>query len=384
MSEADSISFQSWRATGFSGEVLSSEPVLKELRDFVIDGYMRLARGGIEVGGVLFGEQKDNKIWVEAWRPIACEHSKGPSFDLSERDLVGFERMLSEAAADPSLAQLEIVGWFVSHTRSEIHIRPEELTFWNQHFGKEWQVALVLKPARFQPVRAGYFFRNDLGQIQVHASVEEFTLPADENKQRAEKNPLQPIPQRGGTAVVPALERWTPAVIIESPPLPEVEETRLVAERAELRSPQKRRRAWGMFFSIIAGALLGSIVRIGLVYYWDTHPDSLGLKLNGQANELLVQWDREQIRQLNGQSGEITISEDNRTLVKAIDGEALRLGTFAYQTQAADVKVRLRVFREGHVAVVESARFLTTPTPPPVEAIVEALASRRSERRKTR
>ena len=142
-----------------------------------------------------------------------------------------------------------------------------------------------------------------------------------------------------------------------------------------------------MFFSVIAGALLGSIVRIGLVYYWDTHPDSLGLKLNGQAAELLVQWDREQIRQLNGQSGEITISEDNRTLVKAIDGEALRLGTFAYQTQAADVKVRLRVFRDGHLAVVESARFLTTPAPapPPVDDEVdEAPVSRRRERKKSR
>ena len=109
MSEADSNSFHSWRATGFSGEVLSSATVLQELRDFVIDGYLRLTRGGIEVGGVLFGVREGSRIWVHAWRPIACEHSFGPGFELSQKDVTGFAEMRNLASQDPELVGLEPV-----------------------------------------------------------------------------------------------------------------------------------------------------------------------------------------------------------------------------------------------------------------------------------
>ena len=361
MAEADSISFHSWRAPGFSGEIFTSESILKELRDFAVDGYLRLSRGGIEVGGVMFGEKEGTSIWVIAWRPIACEHLYGPSFHLSEKDIAGVAETIAQATADPELEGLEPVGWFVSHTRSELHIRPTELEFWDQCFGGERQVALVLKPARFQPVRAGYFFRNDLGHVAVEGPACEFTLPADEPKPRTELQ-LRPVPQMGGTAAAPALERRQQAVMLDTVP---DEERTFLRERAQLRSPKKRRKAWGLILSVIAGALLGSIVRIGLMYYWDTHPDSLGLKLKGQQAELLVQWDREQINQLKGMSGEITITEDNMSLVKAINAEDLKLGSFVYYTQAHDVKVELRVFRDGRASIMETARLLTQPPPPP-------------------
>ena len=49
-------------------------------------GLKKLAKGGLEVGGVLFGTRAEGLIRILAVRPIECEHRFGPSFVLSATD----------------------------------------------------------------------------------------------------------------------------------------------------------------------------------------------------------------------------------------------------------------------------------------------------------
>src|SRR5581483_1845375 len=56
---------------------------------------------------------------------------------------------------------------FLSEADQEIH---------NRFFPEPWQVALVLKPHTFHPMRAGFFFREEDGSIRADVTYREFTL----------------------------------------------------------------------------------------------------------------------------------------------------------------------------------------------------------------
>ena len=367
MIEADELSFHSWKAPGRDLEILSVEDALRGIRDFSIDGHMRLARGGIEVGGVLFGAREGSRIWVQAWRPIACEHANGPSFILSEKDEASLARMAEESQTDPGLEGMIPVGWFVSHTRSGIEIRDGELKFWEKYFPQNWQIALVVKPSRFQPVEAGYFFRDELNEVRKESSYHEFTLPIErkgpprERKERdrtEDQAPPAPPPtalryEKSDQAFETRRNPSAMALVTQQPgtypPLVPLE---------ELRGLGTRRKAWSMILLIVAGALVGAIARIAALYYIDTHPPTLGLSVSEENQELRVRWDKEAVKDWSSATGEILFKEAQREVTQNMDSEALRLGAFAYVRRSRDVLVQLKVMRTGKPPIIEVTRFV--------------------------
>lgn len=365
MTEADELSFHSWKAPGRDLEILSVEDALRGIRDFSIDGHMRLARGGIEVGGVLFGAHEGPRIWVQAWRPIACEHASGPSFILSEKDDASLTRMVDEYQADPALHGMLPVGWFVSHTRSGIEIRDHELKFWEKHFAESWQIALVVKPSRFQPVDAGYFFRDELNEVRQDASYQMFVLPVEKRgppRDRRERGHAE-VPEQAPAQHSQydksdqAFEQSTaPSTMaldkIQPGPLPPM------VLREELRPSGTPRKAWAMILMIVAGALLGMIARIAALYYIDTHPPTLGLRVSEENQELRVRWDKDAVKDWSTASGEILFREAKKEVTEKMDSEALKLGAFGYVRHSTDVLVQLKVVRNGKPPIVEVARFV--------------------------
>ena len=101
--------------------------VIEEIRHEVAEGFQRLSRGGIEVGGILYGTRDGRTVRVLAMRPIACEHARGPGFVLSDKDRVALNEQLPRDQEDPHLEGLISVGWFLSHTRSEITLSESDL-----------------------------------------------------------------------------------------------------------------------------------------------------------------------------------------------------------------------------------------------------------------
>src|SRR5258708_6099150 len=75
--------------------------VIEEIRHEVAEGYQRLSRGGIEVGGVLYGTREGRVVKVTAMRPIACEHARGPAFLLSDKDRIALNEQLLQDKDDP-------------------------------------------------------------------------------------------------------------------------------------------------------------------------------------------------------------------------------------------------------------------------------------------
>jgi hypothetical protein len=69
------------------------------------------------------------------------------------------------------------VGWYHSHTRSEISLSVQDLEIHNRYFPEPWQVALEVRPHALQPMRAGFLFREAGSAIHAESSYREFLLP---------------------------------------------------------------------------------------------------------------------------------------------------------------------------------------------------------------
>jgi proteasome lid subunit RPN8/RPN11 len=163
-----------WRPPQFPFQILYSRLIVEQIRLAVADAYFLVPRGGLEIGGVLLGKHRDRQVQVLEHEPLECEHAFGPSFLLSPRDQQRLKDLLVKVRHRSS--GLEPVGWYHSHTRSEICLTESDLDLHNRLFPEMWQVALVLRPATSQPTRAGFFFREPGGSIRASASYQEFKL----------------------------------------------------------------------------------------------------------------------------------------------------------------------------------------------------------------
>jgi proteasome lid subunit RPN8/RPN11 len=172
--KAASREFGSWKVEGYALEINYSLEVMDEICHAAWEGLQKIPRRGLEIGGLLFGMRHGDRLEINAWRPIACEHAKGPGFELSSKDEGELKQQLESAAEDPGLKLLEALGWFHSHTRDEVRLSKTDLDLHNRFFPAPYQVALVLRPHASEHTRAGFFSREADGSIHWEASHKEF------------------------------------------------------------------------------------------------------------------------------------------------------------------------------------------------------------------
>jgi proteasome lid subunit RPN8/RPN11 len=163
-----------WHVPQAPFQILYSRLVLEQIRLAVVDAYFVVPHGGVEIGGVLLGKYVDRQVEVIHHEPIECEYVFGPSFSLSPRDEERLRDVLAEVCNKSD--GLEPVGWYHSHTRSEIFLTEADLDIHDRYFPKMWQIALVVRPSVSEPARAGFFFREIGGSIHASASYHEFQL----------------------------------------------------------------------------------------------------------------------------------------------------------------------------------------------------------------
>jgi hypothetical protein len=206
-----------WNSPNESFKVTYSLEQFHEIDFEVNEGYRRIPHGGIEVGGLLFGRTEPAGIRVQAFRPIDCEHATGPSFNLSERDLEQLQKQISGSASDPDLAGLEVVGWFVAHTRTPLRLNDRELAIFDRFFPKPHQITILIKPERFQPTRFGFFVRNADGSLERDATNTAIILPLPGRAARDADGPRASIQ---APAEKPAPPMPAPAEPAPAPPKP--------------------------------------------------------------------------------------------------------------------------------------------------------------------
>jgi hypothetical protein len=339
-------------------------------------GLQKLARGGLEEGGVLWGTLAGGRLSIAAMRPIECEHARGPAFLLSDVDR---ERLRAALAhPDAELRGLKPLGWWVSHTRSEIRLNPGDLEIFNEFFPAPLQATLVVKPALHQPSRAGWFLRDTLGAVEGARSLEEFDLrirgrgvfgPAPERTPvvipRREHPPDPPLvwealaePAPPPAPVVPAIPPRAPVRRPEPVELP-----KFLTAQPEPPAPWKR----FLWVALLVAALLGGSGYAGVAYWRWRYPEALGLQVVERDAQLQIQWDRNSSLVRSARGGAVQIRDGEQVKTLALEPGQLRSGSLTYARRTGDVEIKLTVdLEEGRVRQ-ESTRFLGQPPAPELE-----------------
>ena len=148
--------------------------MLDEIRLRTVEGFQRTRHGGVEVGGVLFGKRGEGVLQIQAVRPINANTPAAHGLCSQKKDEMGLAEMLLASAGDAALAGLEPAGYYHSHTRKEICLSAADEQVFNGFFPEPWQVALVVRPAKLAPTRAGLFCRDANGTIRPASGSCEF------------------------------------------------------------------------------------------------------------------------------------------------------------------------------------------------------------------
>lgn len=394
--------FATWSAPGYPVRIESSAQVLEEIRQTAVEGYHRVPHGGVETGGILFGTHQKSVVRIEAWRPIECEYTKGPSFVLSEKEEAALAETLKTWPGDEELARLEPVGWYRAHTRSEILLSDADLDFFNRFFPQPWQVGLIVRPGSFAATRAGFFFREPDGKIRTQSSYREFQLvpaamPALARREVAEQPSGiadSPLPAAGMPEVTPEPETSPPPAatpVPEAEPVPEVPAVRETAPEPPTPAPalepvparmeshpiaisrplppvrprgqNRRRKQFAVGLALLALAVLGYALL----------PANRGLALIATDfhGQLRISWDRAARPIIHATAGSIDIDDRGVHTQVSLSPADLRSGTIFYARQSSDVAVRLTVAVPGSAPIAESARFVMPgQAPEPAKTMV--------------
>jgi len=385
------INFGSWTVAQSPLVIEYSLIVIEEIRTAVAEAYQKFSRGGMETGGVLYGTRDGNSIRILAMREITCEHALGPSFTLSPNDHLKFARQREVDAQDTRLAGLIEVGWFLSHTRTEILLTDADRETYNRFFPEAWQVTLVVRPIRGINMRAGFFVREADGSVRTEKSYAEFSFPDRfpgllDLPMRDPKNaPVEP--QVAPRPPEPSAAVETPIAPVKSPriELPELSgyapanlstagefNPPLVARIPSLGAysdpyiepaplpKSKRRRLW-LAAGVLAGAGIAATIGVGMgrgTFALGSVTEPLSLAVSEQSGQLQIRWNRASNTVARATRGILTIRDGGEPRTIALKPQDLTMGSFTYVRHSGDVEIRLRTEDANGLGAEEASRFL--------------------------
>jgi hypothetical protein len=367
------VKFGTWAVAESPITIEYSLVVIEEIRREVNEGFQKLSRGGIEVGGVLYGTREGREVRILAIRTIACEHARGPSFQLSDNDRASLDQQLVQDQSDPQLEGLLCLGWFLSHTRTEIALTESDLELFSAYFPHPWQATLVVHPGRGGNMRAGFFVREADGTVNPERSYLEFNFPdrlaaVFDRGPRPERSSAEPrggFVQGSAAVQLPARDFARPQQVT----LPET----LPAPQPEARRKWPWLLAWGLAVVLVSG--------VGTRFYLaQTAAEPIGLAILEREGQLQIQWDATSRPVKNAVRGSLEITDGTHAVTVPLTPQMLAGGRFTYQRVGGDVQVRMSV--EGSDGVKSppvASQFLGPPPAKANDEELKALESRRSQ-----
>ena len=361
--------FGSWSVAESPISIEYSLVVLEEIRHEVAEGFQRLSRGGIEVGGVLYGTREGRSIRILAMRPIACEHARGPAFLLSDKDRIALNQQLLTDGQDPHLQGLISVGWFLSHTRSEIMLSDSDMEIYSLFFTAPWQVTLVIRPGR-GGMRAGFFVREADGSVGTESSYLEFNFPdrlAGVLDRMADRPPRERGPmggrrpsgsQRAELAAVPSpVSREVQARASQADAF-NVARTNEAVPQFLTTAPPRRKWPW----LVVWAMLVIAATIFGLRYWMPTgRVEPMSLAVVEREGQLQLEWNHSAKPISSAVRGSLQIVDGANARIFPLTPAMLAAGHFTYARKTGDVEIRMTVENAEGVRVQEASRFLGQP-----------------------
>ncbi len=343
-----------------------AQPVLSDIEVQVTKGFDRLARGGVEVGGVLFGRYSHFNLAVLAAREASCTYAQGPLFVFGAHDHHEFQRTLKLHESDPELAGLIPVGWYLSHVRDSLVLRVSDQELFDRYFDQPWHIALVIRTGRVGSLRAATLLRASSGE--PNPLVNEFTikhvrnaafvsprheedvvpvrvvppppsldLPVPEVPVRVRERPLQVRPGYAPPARVPAAH-----------PAPQVQ-----------RVIHRSGRQWQGLIAV--AFLLVLIVLATTVYLEARSPENLGLQAFDRDGVMLIEWNAANPLVTHAKRAQLHVTDGDTVVDRDLTPAELRHGLYATIRDHADYTARLRLFDSFGNVHEELTRYVGRP-----------------------
>lgn len=387
-------SFQTWTIEGTPLHIEYSTSVMEELRQAAEQGFQKIPHGGVEVGAILFGKHEGSVVRICEWRPIECSHAKGPSFVLSDKDRAALRETISGAAAE--LPGFQPVGWFHTHTRSEIFLSPEDVSIYDEFFPEPWQISLIMRLRKEQPAVAGFFFREPAGPIHSTASYQEFVVRPDPHAAGRPKRPTSLQTRREPQRVSAPQPEIPPRPLHKAPmraPAPEpsprvpvfrassqsLEEPVPTVEPASIPTVYEGRPRYTfrrqLFWIVVACALAGVV---GLAVHWYAEGGgrraAVGLRVEDAGQQLVIRWDHSASAINEADTGTLAIQDGKESKSLTLDALTIRRGTITYVPEHDDVEVNMTVRKGSVIIAQEFTRYLghrSTAAPRPAATNAE-------------
>lgn len=392
--------FETWGVDESPITIEYSLVVIEEIRQEVNQGLQQFARGGIEVGGVLYGTREGRTIRIKAMRPIHCEHKRGPSFVLSPTDREKLEAQLKADQNDPSLDGLICVGWFASHTRGDLALTDQDLEIFTTYFRDPWQATLIVRPGRSGSMRAAFFVWEPDMTVQSGKSYKEFNFP-DRLAGVLDRGPRTPRADRergqragfrtGGpgpeavpppeASVHPALKNVPPPASAPKPDTTYSDPMEPVPTPAYLSGgyQESSKAPW-----IVAILFLLAMAGAGGWYYYSgaapiATPEPVDLVLVEREGMLEIEWAPDAPAVLSAVSGVLDITDGSSIEAVDLALSEIRSGRHLYARKTGSVEVRLRLMNANGVMTEELSRFVgQAPVVEPTEEVQSLEAERDS------
>jgi len=351
-----------WAVSGHSIAIHYREDVVNSISDAAWEGLQKIPRRGLEVGGVLYGEREGDEVRILEWRPIACEHSSGPGFELSDRDKETLRRQLDDT--DDAPPGLIPVGWFHSRTKDGIFLTEADIAIYNGYFPAMWQVTLVVRPHMYDAPRAGFFIREQDGSVQAERSHLEFELSRRTRRLPVGFDPSNPrvrSPLREGspTAISPPQPVSDPAPAQPRQERAPRDPAAAGFDASRYEPPQQPRKPmrWGVWLAaaIVTVALL---VLLGAPLVDTAEAGGVGLQATDTGGQLLVEWNHATPEVLAADSATLRVSDGQIQREVALSREELRTGSVTYLHTSGDVEFRLEMMVPGAGSESVSTRFV--------------------------
>lgn len=380
--------FETWGGEDSPITIEYSLVVIEEIRHEVSQGLQKFARGGIEVGGILYGTREGRTIRIKAARPIHCEHKRGPSFILSDTDRQRLQAQISEDASDPSLEGLISVGWYVSHTRGDLSLTEEDQLLFKQYFNDPWHCTLVVRPGRGGTMRAAFFVWEPDMTVNADKSYKEFQFPDRlagvlDRGPRAEREPRERAGFRTGPRLDPARPNESPAA---QPSNPAADEAPLefggsifgqagkaprpepaMHDEVEVDYPGQQegyhetsKTPWVMAILVVLVALAGAG---WYVYLREPAPPPVPIDLAVIERDgvLDIGWNTSSPMVQSAVGGILEIVDGDQVQNVDLSVGQIQQGDYSYTRQTGNVQVRLKLLDSDGVVSEELSRFLGRP-----------------------
>jgi proteasome lid subunit RPN8/RPN11 len=346
-----------WRIPELDLELEFPVALMADIVAAAKEGFNRFPRGGLEVGGVLFGRREGGRIRVLAARSIPCKHLLGPSFALSAEEHEELSALLLRAREQPELAGLAAVGWYHSHTRSGLTYSDGDAHLHNRHFSQPWQIGLLLRPEVGKPTQIALFVRGKDGELPLRPVlvIGEDSLAVGEGpgKEQVARQPERDAARRASSAAVPR------------------------------RMP---RAAWALPVAALAALVAGAIGFRGLAwpewelywrrvidYWWPPSVEAgqrpFQLAVAADNGKLTVRWDPAAPGLRTSAGATLEVWDGDQQKEVPLDAPALERGSFEIDRRSDRVRVTMTVADGPHGPLRETALLVGAPPGPSPEEL---------------